>query len=62
MEHGPTFEKVAYLPGVHATQGTNESPCPYKPVSFAPEYESDQWIKITKKARRRNKRASKMSF
>ena len=59
MDQLPTFEPIAFPPGLEATQGTNVSPCPYKPVSFAPEYESDQWIKITaKKGKRRNKRSN----
>jgi hypothetical protein len=59
MDNLPTFEPIAFPPGLEATQGTNVSPYPYRTVSFAPEYESDQWIKVSsRKGKRRNKKSA----
>lgn len=49
------FPRVPFAPGLEATQGLLYG-LPYRPVSFAPEEESDQWIRVGKRDKRRQRR------
>jgi hypothetical protein len=55
------FDRIPYAPGLEATQGIPNPPC-YKPFSNAPEEESDQWIKVGRKGKRRSKKSFKQSL
>ena len=50
------FEHVRFAPGLEATQGATDGLPVYKPYSAAPEEESDQWIKVGRRGKRRSKK------
>jgi hypothetical protein len=58
MLYNYDFDRTAFAPGLEATQGNPNPPC-YKAYSAAPEEESDQWIKVSKKSKRRSKKSFK---